>query len=285
MPDYTDPQAEAIACLDEPLQIIACAGSGKTQVISQRIANILQQPGVEPRNVIAFTFTEKAAAELKDRIHGILQSDGVGTQGIAEMYVGTMHGYTLDLLQRLVPETFKYSVLTEITARLFVDRNSRKSRPGDLPNFATGKAAEYLRRYQNSKLYLQAMSVLREDDVDWDLVPPGVVDSSDLYLRLLHNSAYFGFTEMISLAVQFLEEWTTRMRTSSSGTSAKTSGMSSSMSIRTSTLSRSVSLAASRGSAPTSVLSETTTRRSTSGEAVRSPTSSPLRIGITRSGR
>jgi DNA helicase-2/ATP-dependent DNA helicase PcrA len=61
---YTASQAEAITCLDEPLQIIACAGSGKTQVISQRVAEILKQPGVEPRNVIAFTFTEKAAAEL-----------------------------------------------------------------------------------------------------------------------------------------------------------------------------------------------------------------------------
>jgi DNA helicase-2/ATP-dependent DNA helicase PcrA len=204
MPDYTDPQAEAIACLDEPLQIIACAGSGKTQVISQRIANILQQPGVEPRNVIAFTFTEKAAAELKDRIHSILQSDDVGTQGIAEMYVGTMHGYALDLLQRLVPETFKYSVLTDITARLFVDRNSRKSGLATCPTLPPAKQ-EHLRRYQNSKLYLQAMSVLREDEVDWDLVSPGVVDSSDSYLKLLHSNAYFDFTEMISLAVQFLE--------------------------------------------------------------------------------
>ena len=42
---YTAAQAEAIACLDEPLQIIACAGSGKTQVISQRIAAILARPG------------------------------------------------------------------------------------------------------------------------------------------------------------------------------------------------------------------------------------------------
>src|SRR5690242_12388579 len=124
MTTYTDAQAEAISCLDEPLQIIACAGSGKTQVISQRIASILDQPGVEPRNVIAYTFTEKAAAELKERILSILEKDGRDTLGLAEMFVGTMHGYALDLLQRLVPETFKFSVLTEITSRMFVDRNS-----------------------------------------------------------------------------------------------------------------------------------------------------------------
>lgn len=83
MTTYTARQAEAIACLDEPLQIIACAGSGKTQVISQRIASILAQPGVEPRHVVAFTFTEKAAAELKERILSILEKEGLGTLGLA----------------------------------------------------------------------------------------------------------------------------------------------------------------------------------------------------------
>ena len=82
MTTYTDAQAEAIACLDEPLQIIACAGSGKTQVISQRIAAILAQPDVEPRNIIAFTFTEKAAAELKERILSILEKEGLDTLGL-----------------------------------------------------------------------------------------------------------------------------------------------------------------------------------------------------------
>ena len=127
MTDYTQTQQEAIDCLAEPLQIIACAGSGKTQVISQRIANMLGQPGVEPRNIIAFTFTEKAAAELKDRVLRIVYEQHGDVVGMAEMYIGTMHGYCLDLLQRLVPDTFKFSVLTEITARLLVDRNSRRS--------------------------------------------------------------------------------------------------------------------------------------------------------------
>lgn len=138
MTTYTAAQQEAITCLDEPLQIIACAGSGKTQVISQRIASILSLPGVEPRNVIAFTFTEKAAAELKERLRSVLDEVGVGTQGIAEMYVGTMHGYALDLVQRLVPETFKFSVLTEITTRLFIDRNSRKSGLTECPTLSPG---------------------------------------------------------------------------------------------------------------------------------------------------
>ena len=62
---YTAAQEEALTTINQNLQIIACAGSGKTQVISQRISNILKQPGVLPKHVIAFTYTEKAAAELK----------------------------------------------------------------------------------------------------------------------------------------------------------------------------------------------------------------------------
>jgi DNA helicase-2/ATP-dependent DNA helicase PcrA len=203
MRTYTAAQAEAIACLGEPLQIIACAGSGKTQVISQRIASILAVPGVKPQNVIAFTFTEKAAAELKERVLSIMEKEGLGTRGLAEMYIGTMHGYALDLLQRLVPETFKFSVLTEITSRMLVDRNSRKSGLTVCPTSSSG--TPYLRRFLHSRLFLQATSVLREDAVDWDLVPAGLVSSFEDYMKLLYGHAYFDFTEMIHLAVQFLE--------------------------------------------------------------------------------
>src|SRR2546427_1703060 len=158
MTRYTPGQAEAIGCLDQPLQIIACAGSGKTQVISQRIASILSVPGVEPRNIVAFTFTEKAAAELQDRIYSILDEEGVARLGLAEMYVGTMHGYALDMLQRLVQETFKFSVLTDITSRLLVDRNSKQSGLTVCPTNSAG--TPILRRYIHSKLFLQATSVL-----------------------------------------------------------------------------------------------------------------------------
>jgi DNA helicase-2/ATP-dependent DNA helicase PcrA len=203
MTQYTEAQAAAIACLDEPLQIIACAGSGKTQVVSQRIARILSQPGALPRNLIAFTFTEKAAAELKERVHTVLEEEGISNQGIAEMYIGTMHGYALDLVQRLVPETFKFSVLTEITARLFIDRNSRRSGLTECPTLSPGTPR--LRRFLHSKLYMQATSVLREDTIDEDLIPPGVLKSYWNYMRLLYDNAFFDFTEMINLAVQLLE--------------------------------------------------------------------------------
>jgi DNA helicase II / ATP-dependent DNA helicase PcrA len=202
MTTYSPAQAEAIACLDKPLQIIACAGSGKTQVISQRLAAILARPGVQPRNIVAFTFTDKAAAELKERVLSIVERELGRVTGLAEMYIGTMHGYCLDLLQRLVPEKFKFSVLTEITAQLFVDRYSAKSGLTSCPTTAKNGV---LRKYLDSKLYLQALSVLREDTINFSAVPAGVIQSSDKYMALLQEKSLFDYTQIIRSAVDYLE--------------------------------------------------------------------------------
>lgn len=203
MPSYTPSQRAAIDCLERPLQIIACAGSGKTQVISQRISRILAQPGVQPRNIVAFTFTEKAAAELKDRILSIVASEHGDVTGLAEMYVGTMHAFCLNLLQTHVPDTFKYSVLTETTQRLFIDRNSAKSGLTRCPTVLP--KVPYLRRYINSKLYTQVVSVLHEDDVALELVPGPVREAVGSYRELLDRHAFFDYTTMLHEAVRLLE--------------------------------------------------------------------------------
>src|ERR1700722_9210133 len=125
--EYSEEQRAAIGTLDEPLLIVACAGSGKTQVISERIIEILRQPGVEPKNIVAFTFTEKAAAELKERVTTLVTAELGDLTGMAELFIGTMHGYARDVLQTYVPLTFKRNVLDDIQTRLFIDRHSRAS--------------------------------------------------------------------------------------------------------------------------------------------------------------
>ena len=198
---YTPAQQEAIAEVARPLQLIACAGSGKTQVISQRISRILREPGVVPGNVVAFTFTEKAAAELGERVRAIVEAEHGDLVGMAEMFVGTMHGFCLDLLQTLVPDSFKFGVLTEITQRLLVDRNSRASGLTSCPLLAGGT----LSRWKDSRLYLQVLSILQEDDVAFERVPEGVADSLQQYLQTIAQRNYFDYTTMVATAVAFLE--------------------------------------------------------------------------------
>src|SRR2546428_7725817 len=183
-PPYTESQLDAIRHIDGTLQIIACAGSGKTQVISERVAEILgrkKKEGIRPSNIVAFTFTDRAAAALKDRI---AQRIGAGLgeiPGLAELYVGTIHGYCLDLLQRKVPEYFKYQVLTEVQTRLVVDRNSNRS----------GLSSLGLRRYIDSRRYMDAINMLREGVIDWKLLQGhNVATSLQMYEALLAEQCH-----------------------------------------------------------------------------------------------
>lgn len=201
---FTPAQAEAISEMSKPLQLIACAGSGKTEVLAQRIANILQQPGVQPKNVIAFTFTDKAAAELKERIYRTVGAAIPDIVGMAEMYVGTIHGYCLDMLQTFLPETFKYGVLTDITQQLLIDRMSVKSGLTTCTKNVGGKVTT-LSRFKDTRYYKGALSVLREDDVTFGLVPDAVKASLASYQNLLTKQRYFDYTSMMVEAVRFLE--------------------------------------------------------------------------------
>ena len=65
-------QLEAVQCVDHHLRIIAGAGSGKTRVVTTRIAYLINDCGVYPNKVLAITFTNKAAREMKERVENLL---------------------------------------------------------------------------------------------------------------------------------------------------------------------------------------------------------------------
>ena len=103
--NLNEKQIDAVNTIDEDVEIIACAGAGKTGVVTRRIINILRQkPDVLPENIVAFTFTEKAAKELKARIYKYGEDVLGHTNGFANMYVGTIHGFCLKMLQEYIPE-------------------------------------------------------------------------------------------------------------------------------------------------------------------------------------
>jgi DNA helicase II / ATP-dependent DNA helicase PcrA len=204
MAAYTDAQRAAIGTLDEPLLIVACAGSGKTQVISQRIVEILKLDGVEPKNIVAFTFTEKAAAELQERVTTLVTAELGEITGMAEMFIGTMHGYARDLLQTWVAAAFKRNVLSDVQTRLFIDRNSKASGLTVTDAWVNGTPKK-LRRYVNSPLWMQVLGILREDDVNEALLPPELSAALLGYRKLLRDNNYFDFTELLRLTVDLLD--------------------------------------------------------------------------------
>lgn len=87
-------QYEAATYLDGHLRIIAGAGSGKTRVVTYRIAYLIENVGIAPRNILAITFTNKAANEMKERVEHILGEEAYGTT------ICTIHSLCVRVLRR-----------------------------------------------------------------------------------------------------------------------------------------------------------------------------------------
>ena len=88
-------QKEAVCYLDGPLLIVAGAGSGKTRVITSKIAHIIKQKKAYPNQILAVTFTNKAASEMLRRVNDILKKDAINLS-----WVGTFHSISAKLLRR-----------------------------------------------------------------------------------------------------------------------------------------------------------------------------------------
>ncbi|MBQ3474611.1 MAG: UvrD-helicase domain-containing protein [Bacilli bacterium] len=88
-----DKQRDAVEHLDGPMLILAGAGSGKTRVLTTKVAYLLQNRDISPRNILAITFTNKAAKEMKERIYGLLGREAFLIQ------ISTFHSFGLKLLK------------------------------------------------------------------------------------------------------------------------------------------------------------------------------------------
>lgn len=187
-------QKQASEILDNNLQIIACAGSGKTQVISLRIINLLKR-GVKPEEIVAFTFTEKAAAELKHRVFELINQDKeINNIGLAEIYIGTIHSWCLTKLKDTTYWCQKFEILDDIKLKLFVDRAYIKAGMQDLK----------MRCYVDTNIFLNLMSLIRETQLKKDItLAPEIIIAKQKYETYLRENHYFDFSMILT---DFLKE-------------------------------------------------------------------------------
>lgn len=190
-------QREAVLHVDGPALVLAGAGSGKTRVLTTRIARLVQEHGVDPTRILAVTFTNKAAGEMRDRIARFLGHEPRG------MWVGTFHAIGARLLRQhahLVGRTPNFTIYDE--------------------DDALGALKRLFERYKISPKEIAPKAVLSAiSDAKSALVPPREYAdlASDPFTRTvaklypefepaLRDSNAVTFDDLLVLPVQILRE-------------------------------------------------------------------------------
>jgi DNA helicase II / ATP-dependent DNA helicase PcrA len=195
--NLSEEQQKVVAHRGRHLQVVACAGSGKTETVSQRVASLILE-GTPPAGIVAFTFTERAAASLKFRI---LQrvADKMGDDALdllSPMFVGTIHSYGFRLLQDHVPEYADFELLDDHRLTGLLCREHKNLGLTQLHGGVFASIAVFQRHL---------------DAVENELISAEALvgtDFGDIYVRfceMLHRYHFLTFGQMISAAVEALE--------------------------------------------------------------------------------
>jgi len=161
-------QKSAVTHLDGPLLIVAGAGSGKTKVLTSRIANLIKEKKAFPNQILAVTFTNKAAKEMQNRVSAILKSDATGLS-----WLGTFHSICAKLLRRHAPAVNLKSNFTIIDS----DDQSRliksicKSENIDTKQLSPKFILSIIDKWKNRGLYPNEVIVKGKDIYEKNILP------------------------------------------------------------------------------------------------------------------
>ena len=191
-------QKEAVMHSEGPLLIVAGAGSGKTKVLTSRIANLIKQKKAFPSQILAVTFTNKAAKEMHDRVSRLLGSSAVGLS-----WLGTFHSICAKLLRKHAPAVNLNSNFTIIDTddQIRLIKNICVAENIDVKQLAPKYILAIIDRWKNKGYYPNEVTLNKKDIFEKKILPIYKIYQQKL-VEL--NSCDFG--DLILHAVKILEK-------------------------------------------------------------------------------
>ncbi|MBK8698974.1 MAG: ATP-dependent helicase [Saprospiraceae bacterium] len=191
------------------LQIIACAGSGKTEFVSERIAYLLYKKVARPEQIVAFTFTEKAAEELKFRVRSKIQ-ELLGKQpDIGDMYIGTIHAFAFKILQDFIPKYRAYDMLDEVGRLAFL---SSIKRDLDFEQLGDSLSKRYKKPFGKNMqnwvyhTFIKDVDLFREEGLtEGATLSDSFRNAYKVYSQKLEEKRFLDFSSILRIAVDTLE--------------------------------------------------------------------------------
>tara|TARA_B100000902_G_scaffold180424_1_gene173395 strand:+ start:4161 stop:6197 length:2037 start_codon:yes stop_codon:yes gene_type:complete len=190
-------QKEAVLHMDGPLLIVAGAGSGKTRVLTSRIANIIKEKKAFPNQILSVTFTNKAASEMQKRVSQILGSTAVGLS-----WLGTFHSICAKLLRKHASAAGLNSNFTIIDTddQIRLIKNICKSENIDIKQLSPRFIIAIIDRWKNKGYYPSEVKINNKDIYEKTILP-----LYKIYQQKLTDLNSCDFGDLILHAVKILE--------------------------------------------------------------------------------
>ncbi|MBM3211384.1 ATP-dependent DNA helicase PcrA, partial [Candidatus Poribacteria bacterium] len=195
----SESQRQAVTYGDGPLLLLAGAGSGKTRVLTHRIAYLIQERGISPANIMAVTFTNKAADEMKTRLQ-----DLIGPLLSALLWVSTFHSACVRILRENI-ENLGYSrrfTIYDETDQMTLVKQVMDELQIDSKQF---KASPFLNAISNAKNKLQDHETYANNVGSF--FEQKVADVYKQYQRHLVENNSLDFDDLLMLTVRLFEEY------------------------------------------------------------------------------
>ena len=195
--NLNDAQKEAVLHLDGPLLIVAGAGSGKTKVLTSRIAHIIKEKKAFPNQILSVTFTNKAAKEMQSRVSAILNSDATGLS-----WLGTFHSICAKLLRKHAPAAGLTSNFTIIDTddQIRLVKNICKAENIDIKQLAPKYILSIIDRWKNKGFYPSEVMISKNDIYEKTVLP-----LYKIYQQKLLDLNTCDFGDLILHVVKILE--------------------------------------------------------------------------------